>query len=69
MKHYEVFKCEPFTFEGKKYYSPVADYGVMCEEDMKLTTRGYKATDINTLMETVIYTRKNSKYCFTVKEV
>ena len=67
MKHYELIKCETFTsLNGKQYNAPVANYGIMCEEDVKLTTRGYKAEIF--VGDKIIYTRKNSKYCFEAYE-
>jgi hypothetical protein len=68
MKHYIVNKCEPFvSLNGKTYTAIVGDYGLMSEEYMKLTTRGYKPTKKDGNKTT--YTRKNSKYIFEVEEV
>lgn len=65
MKHYEVIKTEAFiSLNGKQCYAPVANYGVMCEEDMRLTVKGYKATYSDEYM--TIYTRSNSKYRYEV---
>ena len=38
------------------------NYGTMCEEDMKLVTRGYA-------FDGLIYNRQGSKYFFIVEEV
>ena len=38
------------------------NYGTMCEEDMKLTTKGYS-------FDGIFYNRKGSKYFFIVVEV
>lgn len=40
------------------------DYGIMCEEDMKITVKGYKQDD---LIEN-FYTRKGSTSFFIVDE-
>lgn len=57
MKRYQVTKIEG---NGKE-----KDYGVMCEEDMKLVTRGYKQDEfLNNL-----YTRKGSSAIYIVDEV
>lgn len=58
MKRYHVEKCE---FKTEKWF----DYGTMCEEDMKLVTRGY--TQDPEFPE--MYTRKNGKFMFIVNEV
>ena len=38
------------------------NYGAMCEEDMKLVTKGYS-------FDGIFYNRKGSKYFFIVEEV
>lgn len=58
MKRYNITKLNAKT-ENE------VNYGTMCEEDMKLVTRGYKQDkDIPTM-----YTRKGSKFFFIVEEI
>lgn len=66
MKCYKVEKYEAFKVSGKTHYSAVANYGTMCEEDMLLTVKGYKANKMED--GTIIYTRSNSKYSYIVEE-
>lgn len=61
MKLYKVEKWNMNTQEM------VADYGQMCEEDMKLVTRGYKKESDPLLSE--MYSRKNSNFVFMVTEL
>lgn len=56
MKTYEVTKCEANGTEKH--------YGVMCEEDMKLVTRGYKKDE----NFSNLYMRKGSQSFFIVDE-
>lgn len=58
MKIYDITKID--TKSEKE-----VNYGTMCEEDMKLVTRGYKQNkDI-----TSIYSRVGSRYFFIVNKV
>lgn len=59
MKLYSVIKMD--SKSGKQ----IANYGQMCEDDMKLTTRGYKQDDLLKNM----YDRKGSRYFFIVDEI
>ena len=54
-KYYKVIKVN--SENGKE-----TNYGTMCEEDMKLVTRGYS-------FDGLIYNRQGSKYFFIVEEV
>lgn len=58
MKYYSVKKVDFIT--GK-----TIDYGINCEEDMKLITRGYIQDEVLLNM----YDRKNSRYFYLVDEV
>lgn len=58
MKYYKVEKVDSIT--GK-----TTNYGINCEEDMKLITRGYKQDELLTNM----YNREKSRYFFLVDEV
>ena len=53
--YYKVIKIN--SENGKE-----TNYGTMCEEDMKLITKGYK-------FDGIFYNRKGSKYFFIVEEV
>lgn len=44
-----------------------ADYGTMCEEDVKLIVKGYKKTD--KIGDCEFYQRKGSKTVYIVTEV
>ncbi len=58
MKRYQVTKVDSTTEKE-------TNYGINCEEDMKLITRGYKQDEF--LPE--IYDRKGSKFFFIVTEI
>lgn len=56
----KIYKVVKIDANDKEY-----DYGTMCEEDMKLVTRGYKQDEfLNNL-----YTRKGSSAIYIVDEV
>ena len=58
MKIYDITKIDTKTEKE-------VNYGTMCEEDMKLVTRGYKQDkDIAS-----IYSRVGSRYFFIVNQV
>lgn len=58
MKRYNIKKFNSKT-ENE------VNYGTMCEEDMKLVTRGYKQDKYIPTM----YVRKGSKFFFVVEEI
>lgn len=58
MKKYDITKIDTKTEKE-------VNYGIMCEEDMKLVIRGYKQDkDIPS-----IYSRVGSRYFFIVNQV
>ena len=64
MKYYKVTKIEITT-------EKMSDYGIMCEEDVKLVTKGYTLNHDFSIMSTgkLVYDRKNGKYMVFADEV
>lgn len=62
MNYYSVKKVEIWTEQ-------TSDYGMMCEDDVRLVTKGYRLNEEFSTSRSKVYDRKNGKYMIFVDEI